>query len=152
MKTPLSRGTLNLKFCENCGKELNRRQIKYCSNACQQDFQQKEWELRWKEGQETGLSGEYGISHHLKTYLLKKYNNKCSLCGWGEINPYTNTLPLEVEHIDGNYLNNNESNLTILCPNCHSLTRYSKGANKNGRKARKKYYKNLKHANPEQGT
>ena len=27
---------------------------------------------------------------HIKTYLLKKYNNKCSKCGWGEKNIYTN--------------------------------------------------------------
>lgn len=60
--------------------------------------------------------------------------------GWGEVNPYTQTIPLEVEHIDGNYQNNTEDNLTILCPNCHSLTPTYKGANKgHGRKDRKQY-------------
>lgn len=58
---------------------------------------------RWKEGKETGLKGEYSISKHLKRYLLEKYNYKCSKCGWGEENPYTHLIPLEVEHIDGNY-------------------------------------------------
>jgi predicted HNH restriction endonuclease len=29
---------------------------------------------------------------------------------------------VEVEHIDGNWRNNQPSNLTLLCPNCHSLT------------------------------
>ena len=70
----------------------------------------------------------------------EKYNNKCSRCGWGEINTYTNLLPLEIEHIDGNFKNNNEENLILLCPNCHSLTATFKGANPNyGRKNRKKY-------------
>ena len=95
---------------------------------------------RWKKGEESGVSGSYGISKHLKRYLLEKFHYKCSKCGWGETNPYTHTIPLEVEHIDGNYQNNIEDNLTILCPNCHSLTSTYKGANKGyGRKDRKKY-------------
>jgi predicted HNH restriction endonuclease len=47
---------------------------------------------------------------------------------------------LEIEHIDGNFENNAEENLELLCPNCHSLTSTYKGANKgSGRKERKKY-------------
>ena len=45
-----------------------------------------------------------------------------------------------LKKIDGNYMSKSESNLTLLCPNCHSLTPTYKGANKcNGRKDRKKY-------------
>lgn len=29
---------------------------------------------------------------------------------------------LQIHHIDGNHYNNEESNLQLLCPNCHSLT------------------------------
>ena len=95
---------------------------------------------RWKAGKETGLKGEYQLSNYVRKYIFRKYDNKCSNCGWGEINPYSQTLPLEVEHIDGNHLNNKEDNLTLLCPNCHSLTATYKGANKgNGRTLRKKY-------------
>lgn len=73
---------------------------------------------------------------------MEKYQCKCSICGWCEENPYSHTIPLEVEHIDGNFQNNKEDNLTILCPNCHSLTSTYKGANKgNGRNIRKKYIK-----------
>lgn len=64
----------------------------------------------------------------------------CLNCN-SKINTYTNTIPLEIDHIDGNYKNNNEDNLILLCPNCHSLTATYKGANlNNGRKARTKYY------------
>lgn len=42
-----------------------------------------------------------------------------------------------MHHIDGNYKNNNLSNLQLLCPNCHSQTdNYCGNANKN----KKKYY------------
>jgi hypothetical protein len=37
---------------------------------------------------------------------LEKSNYKCEKCGWGEINPFTNTLPLEIHHLDGDYRNN----------------------------------------------
>ena len=65
---------------------------------------------------------------------MDKYSCKCQLCGWGETNPYTNTVPLEIHHIDGNYKNNNEDNLQLICPNCHSLTETYKSHNKDGRK------------------
>lgn len=126
-------------MCPNCGKEVPSRN-KYCNNACQVEYQYKEWVIRWKDGEESGIKGDYGISNHLKNYLFLKFDNKCSICGWSEINPTSGTLPLEIEHIDGNFENNSEDNLTLLCPNCHSLTPTYKGANKgNGRKERKKY-------------
>lgn len=127
-------------FCLNCNAQiLNNR--KYCSNKCQKEYQYKKYIENWKNGLENGMRGSYQISMHIKTYLFDKYNNKCSLCGWGEINPYTKNIPLEIEHIDGNYRNNVENNLTLLCPNCHSLTSTYKGANlEHGRKARSKYY------------
>lgn len=128
------------KVCLNCGKELNDSRKKYCNNQCQADYQYKEWIIRWKDGKESGLKGEYGISNHLKRYIFEKFNNKCCKCGWGEINPYSQTIPLEIDHIDGDFRNNAEDNLRLLCPNCHSLTETYKGANKGqGRKDRKKY-------------
>ena len=126
--------------CCNCGKDIKKR-AKYCSVKCQKEFQQKIYIKRWKNNEINGMRGEYQISQHIKRYLFEKYNNKCARCGWGEINPYTSNIPLEIEHIDGNFKNNNEENLILLCPNCHSLTSTYKGANlNNGRSGRKKYY------------
>lgn len=128
-----------MSICLNCGKEIIGKK-KYCNNQCQADYQYKEWIIRWKNGQENGLKGEYGISNHLKRYLFEKFNNQCCQCGWNKINPYSNTIPLEIDHIDGDFRNNTENNLRLLCPNCHSLTETYKGANKGqGRKDRKKY-------------
>lgn len=127
-------------FCLNCGKPLERFQKVYCDNTCKSEFEYKQWGIEWKAGNKTGTIGEYGISNQLKRYLYEKYDKKCTICGWGETNPTSGTIPVEIEHIDGNFENNEEENLTLLCPNCHSLTPTYKGANKgNGRKERKKY-------------
>ena len=125
--------------CINCGKEIVKRN-KFCSIKCQKEYELKEYIDRWKAGKEDGLRGRYQLSLYIRTYLLKKYDYKCCRCGWGEVNQYTGNVPLEIEHIDGNFLNNKEDNLIVLCPNCHSLTSTYKGANLNyGRKERNKY-------------
>ncbi len=53
-----------------------------------------------------------------KEGLLKEI---CSECGLG---PMWEGAPivLQLEHIDGDHYNNEITNLTILCPNCHSQT------------------------------
>lgn len=130
------------RYCLNCGKELEGRKKSkniFCDCTCQHEYEYKEYIRRWKNGEENGLNGEYGISNHIKHYLFEKHNCKCEKCGWGEINEFTGTIPLEVHHIDGDYTNNKEENLQVLCPNCHSLTKTYKNHNKVGRKDRKKY-------------
>ncbi len=84
----------------------------------------------WKNGLVTGMKGKTGISNHIRKYLITRSNNKCEKCGWNEINIYTKKVPLEINHKDGNYLNNIENNLEYICPNCHSLTSSYRGANK----------------------
>ena len=130
---------MNDKKCKNCGKPLSNKRSVFCSNKCQNDFNFKEYIKKWKNGETDGLKGEYSVSNHIRRYLYEKNNGKCENCGWGEVNPYTERVPLEIHHIDGNYKNNTEENLQLLCPNCHSLTETYKSHNKNGRKGRKKY-------------
>lgn len=127
------------KKCLFCGNIINSRNKFFCSNLCQLNYQKQQYLNNWKLGLESGLSGEFGISSYIRNYLLNKSNYKCELCGWGEINTFTNKIPLEIHHKDGNYLNNSEDNLQVLCPNCHSLTETFKSHNKNGRKSRTKY-------------
>ena len=97
-----------------------------------QEYKFKEYIQKWQRGEIDGTTGEAWIdlSKYIRRYIFEKYNNKCAKCGWSEINPYTGKLPLEIEHIDGDATNNKEENLTLLCPNCHSLTKTYRGANK----------------------
>lgn len=138
------------RICMNCGKTIlkkkkdtwqdyNRRM--FCSSECKWESKQKEYIEKWKKGSIDGMSGD-DVSDIIRKYLLKKVGNKCEKCGWSEINPFTNRIPLELHHIDGNPYNNVEENLVVLCPNCHSLTRTFKGNRGKGRYVRKiNYYK-----------
>jgi len=126
--------------CGNCSTKLSSRNKKFCNNTCQKEFEYKNYIQSWKKSEVTGLRGQYQISNHIKRYLFQKYDSACSICGWSKVNTYTKTIPLEIEHVDGNFKNNSEDNLILLCPNCHSLTPTYKGANKgSGRQGRKKY-------------
>lgn len=128
------------RYCLNCKRELNSTQKRFCSNKCHLEYKSNNYIQSWKEGKENGINGDYGISNYIRNYLLKKNDYKCEKCGWGEINEFTNKVPLEVHHIDGDYSNNKEENLQLLCPNCHSLTNTYKSHNKKGRKKRNKKF------------
>lgn len=132
----------NKNVCLCCGKILLKSGAKYCSYRCQQRYKQNEYIERWLSGEIVDTTRGSTVSKRIRNYLFEKHNCKCSRCGWGEINPITGKSPLEVEHIDGNSENNNPDNLTLLCPNCHSLTPTYKALNKGkGRHQRMKRYK-----------
>ena len=123
--------------CLNCGKETPRSTYKYCCNSCQMKYQHNSYVKKWSAGEIRGLTVIGTVSPQIKRYLRDKYNNKCCLCGWSEVNPTTGTVPLTADHVDGNWKNNKEGNLRLLCPNCDSLTPTYKNLNRgNGRETR----------------
>jgi hypothetical protein len=69
------------------------------------------------------LSNEFPIqSHALKLRLISEgvFTRMCNRCrgtDWLGL-----PIPLELEHRDGNPLNNRLENLELLCPNCHAQT------------------------------
>lgn len=60
------------------------------------------------------------------TFLRGHCCENCGLEDW-----MSRPIPLEVHHIDGDSLNNEISNLKLLCPNCHALTDNYRGKNIN---------------------
>ena len=121
----------NETVCLNCNKELHKGK-KYCSIICQHAYQHKEYIRKWKLNLVSGTRGNGNSrqpSQHVREFLLEESRYKCSLCGWGETNPHTGTIPLEVDHVDGDWTNNSYGNHRVICPNCHSLTSTYRGAN-----------------------
>ena len=129
---------------------------KYCSNQCQGDHA---WEIKKQIVLEKGVEalngeGEYchqGYDRILKQIIIEenphgKSGRACWKCGWEKQNPFTkkgekgkrthrmeSNIPTQLNHIDGNPLNNDISNLEILCPNCHYLTEFHGSRGKGGR-------------------
>lgn len=129
--------------CIKCDRVLEKKQRKYCSNQCQSDHQHTLYVERWLKGEESGMQGGEKISEHIRIYLIEKYGNKCSRCGWSQINPTTDKVPIQVDHIDGDYTNNTESNLRLLCPNCHSLTPNFGALNTGKGRSKRRYIRSM---------
>jgi len=61
--------------------------------------------------------------------MLEKAKHKCTLCGFDTPHPVSGKPPLQIDHINGDWRDNQESNLRVLCPNCHALTKNWGGRN-----------------------
>lgn len=55
-----------------------------------------------------------------KRYLISERGHQCEKCK--NTHWQNEKIPLDLDHIDGNPDNNEETNFRLLCPNCHRQT------------------------------
>ena len=122
--------------CLCCKKIIPNRNI-FCSRKCKDIYNRDIKITKWLNGEHDGMRGNTATAAWIKTWLISKYGEKCSKCGWKERNEKTGKIPIELNHIDGNFRNNNPVNLELLCPNCHSLTESYKSLNSGNGRPRK---------------
>lgn len=106
-----SRRKSKIIYCKQCGIENVTQNKSYCSNKCQQEWQYKNVHIH---------KILKGSSTNFFRFLVDRDGRKCSKCkrkSWNK-----NPIPLDIEHIDGNPINNDPSNVCLICPNCHRQT------------------------------
>ena len=148
-RVPHKKKLLTEKTCKYCGKpivkspdETYSRALNktFCSTECYLNFHKTDYINKWKVGEVSGTTKSNEVHEKVRAYMLEKANYKCTRCGWGEVNPATGKVPVQIHHKDGDCTNNKEDNLEVLCPNCHSLTSTYGAINKgSGRFNRLKY-------------
>lgn len=93
-------------------KRLNIDTSHWTGAAWSKDHQLKDWSSYFK------LSS-------IKPHLIREKGYICEGCNlsmWMEV-----PITLEIHHVDGDRTNNIYTNLQLLCPNCHSLTKNWRG-------------------------
>lgn len=75
----------------------------------------------------------------VKRCIIDMRGDACEACGFDQKAPDGRSI-IQMDHSDGNYLNNSLDNLRLLCPNCHAMTTTYGGRNRNsGRRHRRKF-------------
>ena len=153
----------NPKNCLFCGKDIpyESRANKFCNQSCSASYNNQGVTRHIRRsrycscGNPKVLQNKYCadcIEKHVynkvtslehakndkirKRIILEQRGNRCEVCGldtW-----LGKPIPIELDHIDGDADNNSETNLRLICPNCHAQTATYKGANAGRNSSRQK--------------
>lgn len=94
----------------NMKRNLQRLKVDtthWTGQAWSKDAQLKDWT-------------QYSKARFVKPHLIRERGHQCEACRNTQWND--KPIPLEIHHIDGCNTNNDLSNLSLLCPNCHAFT------------------------------
>jgi hypothetical protein len=114
-----------IKYCKYCNKQLERKRFpsgrleclsafnkrKYCCWLCMR----KDWLTKEKSSQT--YRNAHVTAKKINELILQR--TECEICG--------KVGKLDVHHIDGDYQNNDPSNLMVLCRSCHNKEHKKKG-------------------------
>lgn len=127
---------INTNQCLYCHKKLSsaKRYYTTCDRICSNNYKKEQKIKEWKTNPASATNKDGNLSSTIRNFLLDEAGNKCR-CGFNTKHSITGKVPLTINHIDGNSLNNHPDNLEVLCPNCHSLTT-NYGALNKGRSTR----------------
>lgn len=113
------------RVCRDCGgpplKHINL--CVACNDTRKLEIVREKAE-RWRSGDNSVATTKGGLilAGWAREYLIKTAGEKCTECGWAEVNPALARPILTIDHIDGDWTNNCFDNLKVLCYNCHSIT------------------------------
>ena len=104
--------------CKQCGKKVSFRSHRngYCSTDCRRKTETELWLARKLDG-----CHKYGIASYAKRFVWERAHCQCERCGEKRTRG-DGSFILAIHHKDGNWKNNCESNLELICPTCHALT------------------------------
>jgi 5-methylcytosine-specific restriction endonuclease McrA len=128
-----------VKLCLICLRHLGDKSYasQFCTQRCYNESNYRNNVQAWLAGDPEGVT-RGRLPRYVRKWLFEQRGSSCEKCGWAEVNPTNNRVPIEVNHIDGDADNHKPENLELLCPNCHSLTPTYGVLNRgNGRKSRK---------------
>ena len=125
------------KTCSSCGTQLGHSTT---TGLCRKCIAVSKFKYK--------VSNNIPItSKTVRRYLILTRGYKCEGCNrttWIDL-----PIPLDSHHIDGNYLNNNDDNLKLMCKNCHAQTDNYGSKNKgNGSERRRVWRKRLNTQQP----
>lgn len=124
-------------ICSHCGKEfmglVRKNSInRFCTKKCENNYKIDRTIERFGKGL---------VSHSgtLKRISVMLFGSRCSICGIQEWQGQT--VPLVLDHIDGDSSNNYPDNLRLVCGNCDmQLPTYKSKNRGKGRHSRKIRY------------